>query len=115
MIATGSRRYTTDPTLLEMLTVHVTDLAGQSIVRTTRPTYTIAALLILCTWPLPANGTYDDPSPVYAGVIMQLALQNGLHTFSKRQDFSDAQIDKDISEELYRVRLWVHCKMVCHL
>lgn len=44
---------------------------------------------------------------------MQLAIQNGLHMFSKRQDFTKNTLRQDESEETFRARLWSYCKIVC--
>jgi hypothetical protein len=45
---------------------------------------------------------------------MQLALQNGLHMFSKRQDFTRAKLGRDEIQETFTARLWSCCKIVCH-
>ena len=113
MIVTGSRRYTLDPTILEILGPKVTNLAALAMIRVSEYVPTISALLILCAWPLPMESASDDPSPVYAGAIMQLSLQNGLHMLSKRQDFSQSHIVKDTNQEIFRTRLWAWCKVTC--
>lgn len=55
----------------------------------------------------------DDPSPVYAGVVMQLGLQNGLHMLGKGQDFSENPLTRDNNQDLFRARLWAWCKVTC--
>jgi Fungal specific transcription factor domain len=114
IIITGSRRYSLDPTLLEVLAPKVANLAALAIFRISEYIPTISALLILCAWPLPMENASDDPSPVYSGVIMQLALQNGLHMRSARQDFSQNHLSSDTTtQEIFRIRLWGWCKVIC--
>lgn len=114
IIVTGARRYALDPTLLEILAPKVANLAALATIRVSDYLQTISAFLILCAWPLPMENASDDPSPVYAGVIMQLSLQNGLHMLSKRQDFSQNNLVRDRNQEISRVRLWAWCKVICH-
>lgn len=113
MVVTGSRRYTLDPTILERLAPKVAELTALSMIRTQEYIPTISALLILCVWPLPVESAYDDPSPVYAGAIIQLSLQNGLHMLSERQDFSESPLVKDANQEVFRARLWIWCRLIC--
>lgn len=114
MVATGSRRYALDPTMLEVLAPKVAILAAQAAIRVPEYLQTISALLILCAWPLPMENASDDPSPVFAGIIIQLSLQHGLHMLSKRQDFSHNNLATDNSQEVFRARLWAWCKVICH-
>ena len=114
IIVTGARRYTPDPTHLEVLAPKVAQMAALAAIRVPEYFPTISALLILCVWPLPMEQAPEDPSPVYAGIVMQLSLQNGVHMIGRRQDFSQNQMVKDTNQELFRARLWGFCKLVCH-
>ncbi|KFZ22563.1 hypothetical protein V502_02873, partial [Pseudogymnoascus sp. VKM F-4520 (FW-2644)] len=115
IIVTGSRRYSLDPTVLELLAPKVANLAALAMTRISKYLPTISALLILCAWPLPMENASDDPSSVYAGAILQLALQNGLHMRSKRQDFAQNQLIKEtLNQEKFMIRLWGWCKVICH-
>ncbi|KFY91885.1 hypothetical protein V500_04417 [Pseudogymnoascus sp. VKM F-4518 (FW-2643)] len=115
IIVTGSRRYSLDPTMLELLAPKVTTLAALAMTSISKYLPSISALLILCAWPLPMENASDDPSSVYAGAILQLALQNGLHMRSKRQDFAQNQLIKEtLNQEISLVRLWGWCKVICH-
>lgn len=134
IVCTGARTYTKDPTILDRLAREITDLALPSLCSNLRPVPTIQAIILLCSWPMPINTLYKDPSHALAGAAMQLAVQNGLHFFSSEQDFAsrpskrqdnlgsqsarllDPQIgtpswcaDREIN---FRARLWVHCLTV---
>ncbi|KAJ9499963.1 hypothetical protein H2202_004353 [Exophiala xenobiotica] len=113
IVVTGARRYTLDPTILETLAPKVSSLLAISMTRISQYIPTICALLILCAWPLPMESASDDPSPVYAGVVMQLSLQNGLHMLGKGQDFSESPVVRDTNQDLFRTRLWAWCKVIC--
>ncbi|KIV84715.1 hypothetical protein PV11_00481 [Exophiala sideris] len=113
IIVTGSRRYSLDPTLLEMLVPKVSSLAALSTIRASKYIPTISALLLLCVWPLPMENASDDPSPVYAGVIMQLSQQNGLHMLGRRQDFSQNHLIRDTNSDIFLATLWAWCKLIC--
>lgn len=113
IIAIGSRRYEKDPTILSRLSSPVVTLALQMTVLTSQYIPIIQGLVLLCHWPFPMDTIYHDKSPVLAGAAMQLAIQNGLHMFSKRQDFTRNSLRQDQSEELFRAKLWSYCKIVC--
>jgi hypothetical protein len=75
---------------------------------------TIQSLLLLCMWPFPMDTMITDVSLSMTGVAMQLALQNGLHSFGRRQDFT-VQITQNEKQDLFRPRLWSNCKAVCQM
>ncbi|KIW80842.1 hypothetical protein Z517_03865 [Fonsecaea pedrosoi CBS 271.37] len=113
IIVTGSRRYSLDPTLLEVLAPKVSNLAALATTRISEYIPTITALLLLCVWPLPMENASDDPSPIYAGVITQLSQQNGLHMLSRRQDFSHNHLIRDTNSDIFLATLWAWCKLIC--
>lgn len=109
VLITGARRYELDPTLLDRLAPSVTQLALKSMPQISHYFSTICGLLILCTWPLPMKKLFDDPSPMYSGAAMQLALQQGMHTLYKRQD--------GCAEDAYEpsvARVWAYLEFVYH-
>ncbi|KAJ5593909.1 uncharacterized protein N7459_000117 [Penicillium hispanicum] len=111
IIATGSRKYYQDPTILEGLTPRVTSLVIPSMANPHRHIPVIQSLLLLCTWPFPMDTVMADMSPSWAGLAMQLAMQNGLHFFKKKQDFT-TQIAPNPVDIGFRARLWSYCKVV---
>jgi hypothetical protein len=54
-------------------------LLSEHIVKTIRCTYTIQALLLLCTWPMPVSRQSDDPSWNYCNLAVSAVQQIGIH------------------------------------
>ncbi|KAF2002140.1 hypothetical protein P154DRAFT_151660 [Amniculicola lignicola CBS 123094] len=72
----------------------------------------VKALCLLCTWPLPARTTVTDPTFMLCGVMMQIAMQIGLHQPTHPQDFSRQKVrlrQEDIND---RLRTWAVCNIV---
>ena len=114
IVAVGSRRYAKDPTLLHSLTRDVMDLAMQW--RPIRPSlvYVIESLLLLAAWPPPATSSTGDITFTLSGMIMNLALQIGLHQNpSSCQDFARRRISLSDNEINRRSVLWAWCITHC--
>ncbi|KAK3076144.1 hypothetical protein LTS18_013810, partial [Coniosporium uncinatum] len=72
----------------------------------------VQALCLLCTWPLPTNSTSTDPTFMFCGLMMKIAMQIGLHRPSHAQDFARSHLqlrDEDIKD---RLRTWTACNIV---
>lgn len=113
IIAVGSRHYAKDPTIICRLAPTVMKMGLESSLSVQSLTETIQGLLLICYWPFPMDTIYKDPSIMFSGIIMQLAVQNGLHTTGKRLDFARAPSGLNDDDESFRARLWVYCKAVC--
>ncbi|KAF2169757.1 hypothetical protein M409DRAFT_20172 [Zasmidium cellare ATCC 36951] len=124
MVCVGSRGYTKDPTLYGRLGEPVLDLMFKSLIRPAHALPVIQAAVILCGWPLPVDLIYREPSEALAGAAMSLAMQNGLHMYSREQDFvvrslktKPAYYDlsgvKTIRDEVvsFRTRIWAFCNI----
>jgi hypothetical protein len=131
MVCTGSRKYASDPTILERLAKPILDLALPSMLTTKEAINNIKAVLVLCTWPMPMSTLYRDPSHALAGAAVQLAVQNGLHALCHERDFAkrptqrqnvpknrphfapniqnSMQMQDFDAEIVLRTRLWIHC------
>jgi transcriptional regulatory protein LEU3 len=109
IVSVGARKYQQDPHLLDFIGSRIVDLAVSSIYSMTNATPAIAAVLLLCLWPIPINTTYKDPSHALAGAAMQLALQNGLHIWGHEEDFYRDQESCAYEGEVFRARLWAQC------
>lgn len=124
IICVGSRGYAKDPTLYGRLGDPVLELMFRSLIRPQHALPVIQAAVILCTWPLPVDLVYREPSEALAGAAMSLAMQNGLHMYSREQDFvvrslknttKPAYYDlsgvKTIRDEVvsFRTRIWAFC------
>ena len=112
IVAIGSRRYEQDPTMLGQLANRVTMMGLHSWFTTHDYIQTIRGLLLICYWPFPMETIYKDSSILFSGIIMQLAVQHGLHMTGRRLDFVRGPLDDD-QEDSFRASLWIQCKAVC--
>jgi hypothetical protein len=72
----------------------------------------VRALCFLCTWPLPDLNSSVDRNFLLSGIMMRIALQNGLHRPAYAHEFGKS-ISSTSSAEV-RDRTWVgepqkHC------
>lgn len=111
MVCTGARHFQ-DSAFSQKVGSKVREIAASALFQIQDPTPTIQAALILCLWPLPIDTHWKDPSHALAGAAMQLAVQNGLHTFRHEQDFRRVQIDSNDRARMFRISLWLHCIMI---
>ena len=107
IVAIGSRKYPDDPTVLSLLAPRLLKLVREAVFSRDLPT--IQAFLLLCVWPIPVDTLDNDISPVLIGVILQLALNVGLHLHGDGQDFSRITLNPDSHEEIFRSKLWMSC------
>ncbi|KAF2731927.1 hypothetical protein EJ04DRAFT_497742 [Polyplosphaeria fusca] len=110
IISVAARHYT-DTTLLSRLKEPLTTLIWQTI-KSQANHRVVQALCLLCTWPLPARTTVSDPTFMLCGVMMQIAMQNGLHHPTHPQDFSRKKVrlrEEDLHD---RLRTWAVCNIV---
>jgi transcriptional regulatory protein LEU3 len=108
VVSIGSRRYTRQPSLTRALALPVTQLALQSIVVRTEPTERIKALILLLDWPFPTGSFSHDPSFLFSGTLLHLAMQCGLHVPSFSQDFSETYLGLPDQELIRRTELWAY-------
>jgi transcriptional regulatory protein LEU3 len=97
--------------LLNQLKDPLTNLIWQTI-KIQANHHVVKALCLLCTWPLPARTTGSDPTFMLCGVMMQIAMQIGLHQPTHPQDFSRTKVrlrQEDIHD---RLRTWAVCNIV---
>ena len=107
IVATGCRKYVDDPTIHSLLIPQLLDLVRSSVF--SRDLSTIQAFLLLCVWPIPVDTLDYDISPVLIGVLLQLAVNIGLHLRGDGQDFSRTTLDHDSTEEIRRSKIWMTC------
>lgn len=104
MISVAARRL--HPSLLKDLTGPLNDLLWKTMGEIPQNYIVVKALCILCTWPLPIDSTSSDPTFMLSGLMMQIALQLGLHRPSHTQDFTKFKIELMDAELKDRVRTW---------
>lgn len=112
VITTASRRQDDDPTLMSGLAKRLPPFIWSTIADVPQNYHVVKALAILCTWPLPAKSTSTDPTFMLSGVMMQIALQTGLHRPSHVQEFSRNLIELRDEDVRDRLRTWAVCNIV---
>lgn len=111
-MSVGSRRYKTDTTLLNSLAGPVSRLVWSTLADVPQSYHVVKALCLLCTWPFPTSSTSTDPTFMLCGMMMQVAMQIGLHRPSHAQDFSKFRVELREEELKDRVRTWAVCNNV---
>ena len=112
VIATAARRYEADLTLLNALSGPLSRLLWATLQSVPQNYFVVKALCILCTWPMPISSTTIDPTFMLSGLMMQIALQIGLHRPSHAQDFTKFKVELREEELKDRVRTWASCNAV---
>src|SRR5436190_22102921 len=112
MLSIGARHYETEPSLLNSLSGPVMRLLWNTIADVPQNYHVVKALALLCTWSSPTSSTTTDPTFIICGIMMQTALQIGLHRPSHAQDFSKFKIELRDADLKDRVRTWAICNIV---
>ncbi|KAL8766034.1 MAG: hypothetical protein Q9209_007063 [Squamulea sp. 1 TL-2023] len=112
IISVAARHYPPDPNLLPSLSAPISHLLWATLADVPHNYIVVKALCILCTWPLPISSTSADPTFMLSGLMMQIAMQIGLHRPSHAQDFTRFKEDLREEELRDRVKTWVACNMV---
>ncbi|PVI05310.1 hypothetical protein DM02DRAFT_113851 [Periconia macrospinosa] len=111
IISVAARHYTRDTGLLKRLKEPLTDLIWTTI-KGQNNHHVVKALCLLCYWPLPQRRTVSDPTFMLCGIMMQLALQIGLHQPTHPQDFSRKKVRLQVEDIQDRLRTWAVCNIV---
>ncbi|KAI4172684.1 MAG: hypothetical protein LQ343_003424 [Gyalolechia ehrenbergii] len=93
IISVAARHYSPDPSLLPSLSTPISHLLWATLADVPQSYIVVKALCILCTWPLPISSTSKDPTFMLNGLMMQVAMQIGLHRPSHAQDFARFKIE----------------------
>ncbi|KAL8713171.1 MAG: hypothetical protein Q9220_002692 [cf. Caloplaca sp. 1 TL-2023] len=112
IISVAARHYPPDPTLLPSLSRPISDLLWLILADVPQTYVVVKALCILCTWPLPVSSTSSDPTFMLSGLMMQIAMQIGLHRPSHAQDFVRFKIEFREEELKDRMKTWIACNVV---
>ncbi|EPS30349.1 hypothetical protein POX_b02641 [Penicillium oxalicum] len=112
IVSVGARRYQSDSGLLTSLAGPVTRLVWSTLADIPQSYHVVKALCLLCSWPFPTSSTSTDPTFMLCGMMVQVAMQLGLHRPSHTQDFSKFRVEL-IEEELRdKVQTWAICNIV---
>lgn len=112
IVSVAARHYTPDLNLLPLLGPPISHLLWATLADVPQSYIVVKALCILCTWPIPVSSTSKDPTFMFVGLMMQVAMQIGLHRPSHAQDFARFKIELREEEMKDRVKTWVACNMV---
>lgn len=112
IITVAARRYTLDTTLLNSLSVPVSRMLWATLQDVPQNYHVVKALCVLCTWPLPISSTSSDPTFMLSGLMLQIAMQIGLHRPSHAQDFTKFRVELREEELRDRVKTWAACNIV---
>ena len=112
ILSVGARRYEKDTTLLTSLSGPVNRFVWSTLADVPQNYHVVKALCLLCTWPFPTSSTSTDPTFMYCGMMLQVAIQIGLHRPSHSQDFSKFRIELREEELKDRVSTWAVCNIV---
>ncbi|KAI9758608.1 MAG: hypothetical protein M4579_002984 [Chaenotheca gracillima] len=112
VIVVAARRYKPLPQLLSSLAPSFSKMIWSTLGDIPQSYHVVKALCLICTWPLPTSSTSTDPTFMLSGVMMQIALQIGLHRPSHVQDFSRFHVKLREEELKDRVKTWATCNIV---
>ncbi|KAF2652934.1 hypothetical protein K491DRAFT_706146 [Lophiostoma macrostomum CBS 122681] len=112
VISVASRRRGDGAALYLRLSGPVTALAWKSLQSLPHRIHDIQALALLCTWPFPIDDSRVDVSYLWAGAMMQMGVQLGLHRPLTPQDFSKDRIQLTKADVSEMIRTWAACNIV---
>lgn len=129
VVIIAARRYPPDPELVTRLSAPYHKLLWTTIQEMPQRYHTAKALALLCTWPLvkvyapyTAGSEYKagaglglsevDPSFMLSGIMIQIALQTGIHRPLHAQDFIRPMRFVSQEEVNDRRLTWIVCNIV---
>ncbi|GKZ24266.1 hypothetical protein AbraIFM66951_002276 [Aspergillus brasiliensis] len=114
IVGTASRTYSKNPTLLTALARNVNEMALLSIISGNSAWHSLQGLLLVLTWPLPKDETMVDVTFPLSGMLLHIAMQNGLHIpMSSHEFFKRRRLPAPSEAEMIRrSELWAHCVIV---
>jgi hypothetical protein len=112
IISVGARHYTPEPELFNTLTGPLMRLVWSTVAEVPQNHHMIKALILMCAWPLPTSSTSTDPTFMLCGLMMQIAMQIGMHRPTHAQDFSKFRVELREVELQDRVVVWSVCNIV---
>lgn len=90
----------------------MTDLVWRSLRAIPYSLATVQSLALICSWPFPTSSSTADPTFMLVGLMLQLAVQMGLHRALHVQDFVKVPVRLSDDEHAEWVRTWQACNIV---
>ncbi|RDW71554.1 hypothetical protein BP6252_08117 [Coleophoma cylindrospora] len=112
VILISARRFPPDPSLFESLCSPFMSLLWSTLAEVPQSYHVVQALCLFCTWSIPTSNSLNDPVFMITGLMMQTAMQQGLHQPRNAQDFMRQRVvlGDDVIED--RVKTWAACNIV---
>lgn len=112
IVCVASRRSPSDPGLLSALSGPFSRLLWSTITNVPQDYRVVKALCVLCTWPLPTTSQRTDATFMLSGLMMQIAMQLGLHRPVQAEEFTTFQMAAQGEALKDRLHTWIICNMV---
>ncbi|KAJ5547696.1 transcriptional regulator family: Fungal Specific TF [Penicillium frequentans] len=112
IVCVASRRSPSDPGLLSALSGPFSRLLWSTITNVPQDYRVVKALCLLCTWPLPTTSQRTDATFMLSGLMMQIAMQLGLHRPVQAEEFTTFQMAAQGEALKDRLHTWIICNMV---
>ncbi|CAI7595084.1 unnamed protein product [Penicillium manginii] len=112
IICVASRRSPTEPGLLTALSGPFSRLLWSTITSVPHDYRVVKALCVLCTWPLPTTSQRTDATFMLSGLMMQIAMQLGLHRPVQAEEFTTFRMEVQGEAMKDRLHTWVICNIV---
>ncbi|KAJ5727455.1 transcriptional regulator family: Fungal Specific TF [Penicillium malachiteum] len=112
VICIASRRSPSDPGLLTALSGPFSRLLWSTITNVPQDYRVVKALCLLCTWPLPTTSQRTDATFMLSGLMMQIAMQLGLHRPVQPEQFTTFQMEVQGEAMKDRLHTWIICNIV---
>ena len=94
--------------LYSRLETPIKRLAAEFSKPSTRSIIFVQGLLLLCTWPFPFDHINEDPSWMYCGVAVHMAMLLGLHRPQHPFTILNA-LDAELGDLRTRTKTWLMC------
>lgn len=112
VICVASRRAPSEPGLLTSLSGPFSRLLWSTITGVPQDYHVVKALCLLCTWPLPTTSQRTDATFMLSGLMMQIAMQLGLHRPVQAEEFTTFRMEAQGEALKDRLQTWVICNIV---
>lgn len=112
IICIASRRAPSEPGLLSALSGPFSRLLWSTITGVPQDYRVVKALCLLCTWPLPTTSQRTDATFMLSGLMMQIAMQLGLHRPVQAEEFTTFRMEAQGEALKDRLQTWVICNIV---
>ncbi|KAJ5555579.1 transcriptional regulator family: Fungal Specific TF [Penicillium sp. DV-2018c] len=112
IICVASRRSQYEPGLLVALSGPFSRLLWSTITSVPQDYRVVKALCVLCTWPLPTTSQRTDATFMLSGLMMQIAMQLGLHRPVQAEEFTTFRMEVQGEAVKDRLHTWVICNIV---